>query len=64
MLIEPAVYLAAVIDDFLAAGGRLVVRSVGSREDIERLDEAVVVNCTGLGSRASATRNWCPSRVS
>ncbi len=52
MLIEPAVYLPAVMADFRAAGGRLAVTTIHSRDDVMRLDEDVVVNCTGLGSRA------------
>ena len=51
MLIEPAVYLPAVMADFRAAGGRLVVTTIESREDVMRLEEDVVVNCTGLGSQ-------------
>jgi D-amino-acid oxidase len=52
MLIEPAVYLAAVMTDFQAAGGRVVVTTIQSRDDVGRLQEDVVVNCTGLGSSA------------
>jgi D-amino-acid oxidase len=52
MLIEPAVYLPAVMADFRAAGGRLVITTLESRDDVARLEEDVVVNCTGLGSRA------------
>lgn len=51
MMIEPAVYLPAVMSDFRAAGGRLVVTDLLAREDVTRLEEDVVVNCTGLGSR-------------
>jgi D-amino-acid oxidase len=52
MLIEPAVYLPAVMAEFRAAGGRLIVTSIQSREDVMRLEEDVAVNCTGLGSRS------------
>lgn len=52
MLIEPAVYLPAVMADFRAAGGHLVTATLESREDVARLEEDVVVNCTGLGSRS------------
>ena len=52
MLIEPSVYLAALLRDFYNAGGRLVVREFRDREEIMRLPEPVVFNCTGLGARA------------
>lgn len=52
MLIEPSVYLNALLRDFYTAGGRLVVREFRSREEVMRLPEPVVFNCTGLGARA------------
>jgi D-amino-acid oxidase len=52
MLIEPAVYLGALLRDFYIAGGKLVVKAFRSREEIKRLPETVIFNCTGLGSRA------------
>ena len=52
MLIEPAIYLRAMMEDFALAGGRLVVREFGGIPDIVRLAEPVVVNCTGLGAKA------------
>jgi D-amino-acid oxidase len=52
MLIEPSIYLAALLRDFYIAGGRVVVREFRSREEIMRLPEPVVFNCTGLGARA------------
>ena len=51
MLIEPSIYLSALLRDFYIAGGRVVVREFRSREEIARLREPVVFNCTGLGSR-------------
>ncbi len=51
MLIEPPVYLNALLRDFYNAGGELVVREFRSRDEIARLPEPVVFNCTGLGSR-------------
>jgi D-amino-acid oxidase len=51
MMIEPPVYLNAVMRDFLLAGGRIVVRSFASREEMLSLKEPVIMNCTGLGSR-------------
>jgi D-amino-acid oxidase len=52
MLIEPSIYLAALLRDFYIAGGRVVVREFRSREEIMRLPEPVIFNCTGLGARA------------
>jgi D-amino-acid oxidase len=52
MLVEPPVYLGALLRDFYIAGGKLVVKAFRSREEIMRLPEPIVFNCTGLGSRA------------
>src|SRR5215813_1497180 len=52
MLIEPSIYLSALLRDFYNAGGRVVVKEFRSRREIARLREPVVFNCTGLGSRA------------
>jgi D-amino-acid oxidase len=52
MLIEPSIYLAALLRDFYIGGGRVVVREFRTREEIMRLPEPVVFNCTGLGARA------------
>ena len=52
MLIEPPVYLNALLRDFYIAGGKLVVREFRSREEVMRLPEQVIFNCTGLGARA------------
>jgi D-amino-acid oxidase len=52
MLIEPSIYLSALLRDFYIAGGRVVVKEFRSREEIARLPEQVIFNCTGLGSRA------------
>jgi len=52
MLIEPSIYLSALLRDFYIAGGRLVVKEFRSHEEIMRLPEPIVFNCTGLGARA------------
>ena len=52
MLIEPSVYLNALLRDFYIAGGKLVVKEFRHREEIMRLPEPVIFNCTGLGARA------------
>jgi glycine/D-amino acid oxidase-like deaminating enzyme len=50
LAIEPNTYLDALVDDFLAFGGRIVIRKFDSPRDLATLPEPVVVNCTGLGS--------------
>jgi glycine/D-amino acid oxidase-like deaminating enzyme len=52
MLIEPPVYLNTLLRDFYVAGGKVVVKEFRSREEINRLTEPVIFNCTGLGARA------------
>jgi len=42
--------MAALFDDFLLLGGRLVIRRFESPRELAALPEPVVVNCTGLGS--------------
>jgi glycine/D-amino acid oxidase-like deaminating enzyme len=51
MLIEPSIYLSALLRDFYIAGGRVVVKEFRSRAELARLREPVIFNCTGLGSR-------------
>ena len=51
MLIEPHTYLRALLRDFYVAGGRVVVKEFKNRQEIARLTEQVVFNCTGLGAR-------------
>ena len=52
MLVEPPVYLNAVLRDFLLAGGRLVVRELADLRAVVALPHPVVINCTGLGAKA------------
>lgn len=52
MMIEPHTYLNALLRDFYVAGGRIVTREFRNRDEIARLREPVIFNCTGLGSRA------------
>jgi hypothetical protein len=52
MIIEPHTYLRALLRDFYAAGGKVVVKEFQNREEIVRLREQIIFNCTGLGSRA------------
>ena len=43
-------YLTKHLNDFLAFGGKIVIRDFKSLEDVDALPEKCVVNCTGLGS--------------
>ena len=52
MLIEPSIYLSALLRDFYIAGGRVVVKEFRNRQELARLREPLIFNCTGLGSRA------------
>jgi len=52
MLIEPQTYLNALLRDFYIAGGKVVVKEFSSRDELARLPEPVIFNCTGLGARA------------
>lgn len=51
MLIEPAIYLSALVRDFQIAGGHIVIREFQAAEEIGALSETVIYNCTGLGAR-------------
>jgi D-amino-acid oxidase len=52
MMIEPPVYLNALMQDFHMAGGRIVARAFESLDQIQSLPESLIVNCTGLGAGA------------
>ncbi len=52
MLIEPHTYLNALLRDFYIAGGKVVVKEFRNRQEILRLPQSIVFNCTGLGARA------------
>jgi glycine/D-amino acid oxidase-like deaminating enzyme len=51
MLIEPAIYLNALLRDFLTAKGNLIVREFRDTRELASLSESLLFNCTGLGSR-------------
>jgi D-amino-acid oxidase len=52
MLIEPPIFLPAIMRDFLVRGGKIHVREFREPRDLFQLEETVVVNCAGLGARA------------
>jgi D-amino-acid oxidase len=41
----------ALMRDFMMFGGRLVIRKFDTPGDLMSIDEGIIVNCTGLGSR-------------
>lgn len=52
MFIEPNRYLRALLRDVRERGVRIEHRDFGSRAELAALPEPLVVNCSGLGSRA------------
>jgi len=52
MLIEPPIYLNAMLMDYRIAGGAVRVRRFDNVSQLQQLAEPVIFNCTGLGARA------------
>lgn len=52
MYVETGRFLRQLTRDVQSAGGRILVRRFDRPEDLLTLDETLVFNCTGLGSRA------------
>ncbi len=52
MIVEPPIYLEALLEDVRWAGGKVVVRELKSRQEVQALPQKLVFNCTGLGARA------------
>jgi glycine/D-amino acid oxidase-like deaminating enzyme len=51
MLIEPPVYLEAMLHDVREGGAQVIVRELHGRDDVLALPEPLIANCTGLGAR-------------
>jgi D-amino-acid oxidase len=51
MLIEPAIFLNRLMEDFYGAGGEIKVREFQYFDEVLALEEPVIINCTGLGAR-------------
>ena len=51
MMIQTPVYLQALLRDFYNAGGKIVVKEFRSRDEVMRLRDPVIFNCSGLGAR-------------
>jgi D-amino-acid oxidase len=52
MIVEPPIYLPAMLTDVRVAGGKIVVRELRSLDEVRSLPERLVFNCTGLGAKA------------
>lgn len=52
MVIEPPRYLNHLLQDFRLAGGKVVVRTFETRDDVLTLSEPTILNCSGLGAGA------------
>ena len=52
-MVAPPIYLERLHDQFVAAGGRLELRTVESLEELAR-EAPLLVNCTGVGAREVA----------
>ena len=51
MLIEPPIYMRALLRDYRIAGGDVVLRSFENLDEVLALDEPVIMNCSGLSAR-------------
>ena len=51
LAIEPSIYMDAIVRDFLLFGGKIVIRKFDTPRDLMSLNEPVIINCTGLGSK-------------
>jgi D-amino-acid oxidase len=52
MLIEPPIYLNAMLTDFRIAGGGVRIMRFEHVTQVQQLGEPIIFNCTGLGARA------------
>jgi D-amino-acid oxidase len=52
MIIEPPIYLSALLDEVRLAGATTKVVEIRDRGEIQNLPEKLVFNCTGLGAKA------------
>jgi glycine/D-amino acid oxidase-like deaminating enzyme len=51
-IVDPDLYLTALQEDLVRAGGRIVRRRFDTPAEVEALAEPAVVNCTGIGASA------------
>ncbi|KCZ87219.1 FAD-dependent oxidoreductase [Hyphomonas jannaschiana] len=63
LMIDPDIYLRALVNDFLAAGGRMKEMAFETEGDLEKLTEMSIVNCMGLGaSKVFGDESIIPAR--
>ncbi len=51
MVIEPAIFLPKLIQEFHAAGGEVRSREIMEVGELQTLSEPVIFNCTGIGAK-------------
>jgi glycine/D-amino acid oxidase-like deaminating enzyme len=51
MMIDPAPYLDALVEDVRRMGGKFVIRKLANSDEVLALPERALVNCTGMGAR-------------
>ena len=51
LMIEPPIYLHALLDDYYRAGGEIEIKNFQDPQGLLALKENVLMNCTGLGSK-------------
>ena len=51
LIVEPPMYLPAMLTDVRIAGGRIQVRELHSLDEVQALPERLIFNCTGLGAK-------------
>ena len=52
MMFNITAYQRLLVGDFVANGGKFVITEFHTPEDFSRLNESVLINCTGYGARA------------
>ena len=52
LMIEPPIYLKALLDDFHQLDGKLIIRKFNETKELTELKETYIMNCTGLGSHS------------
>lgn len=52
LMIDSDIYMRALVNDFLGAGGRMLEQDFETAADLEALQQDTIVNCMGLGSGA------------
>jgi D-amino-acid oxidase len=52
MVIEPAIFLPKLMQEFRDAGGQVLQREVRDVAELQTFTETVIFNCTGIGAKA------------